>query len=173
MLQHVICKALSLVAQVIQLGQRDLLVLLIAVLFVQAQQTVTHGAGVDRPDGQTQADVLIHAGLDHFDVLIVAGHAGNLAHAIVRHAAGPIPHHVHTHGLLSNCIHSSHHAGLVKNNIRHNKQPPDDFFCLHYTTSGPKRKGNSHLFLCNIAQNQSNPCIKKRSLHPCADCVIG
>ena len=71
-----------------------------------------------------QPDVLIHAGLDHFDVLVIAGDAGHLAHAVVRHAAGPVPHHVHAHGLLGNRVHRRHHLRLVKNDIGHHLIPP-------------------------------------------------
>ena len=118
-LQHVVAKAQRAMAQVIELAQCDVPVLFVAGDLIQREHRVAHGAGVHRPAGQAKLDVFVHARLEEIEVFPVAGDAVGLADAQIRDAAGPVPHHIHVHGLADNRVDCTQHAVPVKGDVRH------------------------------------------------------
>ena len=123
-LEHAVAEAQRAVAQIVQLAQGDIQVFLLACRLVEREHGVAHRAGVHRPVGKPQLDVFVYAGAQQIEVFLILRHAVRLADAQIRHAAGPVPHHIHVHGSADDGIDCGKHAFPVKMDVCHIGIPP-------------------------------------------------
>ena len=118
-LQNMIPEAQRLLFQIFDLAFGDVQILFITGMLIQGNQAMSHGAGVDRPVGQAQLDILVHAVLDQLQITLVFGDLIRLADAVVGDTAGPVPRHIHAHRAVHDLVDGSLDLGFVKNQVCH------------------------------------------------------
>ena len=118
-LQNMIAEAQRLLFKILDLAFGDVQILFITGMLIQGDQAVPHRAGVDRPARQAQLNILVHAVLDKLQVALIFGDLIRLADAVVGHAAGPVPRHIHPHRAVHDLVDGSLDLGFVKNQVCH------------------------------------------------------
>ena len=123
-LQYMVPETQGFLFQIFHLALGDVQILFVAGVLVQGDEAVAHGAGVHRPFGQAQLDVFVHTVLDQLQVLFVFGHLIGFADAVIGHAAGPVPGHIHPHGALHNGVDGLFNLLFVVNQSGHGLYSP-------------------------------------------------
>ena len=114
-----VAKAQGFFFQILHLALGNVQILLVAGVLVQRDQTMSHRTGIDRPAGQAQLNIFIHAVLDQLQITFIFRNFVSLTDAVIRHSAGPIPGHIHAHGTVNNLINCCFDLHLIKNQVCH------------------------------------------------------
>ncbi|MNC29431.1 hypothetical protein D3C75_776770 [compost metagenome] len=96
MLQHIVSEPQRMILEIIHLAHYNIPIFLVAGLFVQRDQHMAHGTGVDRPVRHAQLDIFIRPLDKHIQVIFISCSLIGSGYPIISHPARPVPRQVHS-----------------------------------------------------------------------------